>query len=63
MHGSTDTVVSPSQTEILHQALLARGIDSARYVVPGAAHGGVYWVQPEVLDLVVSFFNAHLKNK
>lgn len=63
MHGSADTVVSPSQTEILHQALLARGIDSARYVVPGAAHGGVYWVQPEVLDLVVSFFNAHLKNK
>lgn len=62
MHGDKDTVVSPSQTEILHQALRAKGIESTRYVVRGAAHGGVYWVQPEVLALIVDFFNAHLKD-
>lgn len=62
MHGDRDTVVSPSQTEILHQALRAKGVDSTRYVVQGAAHGGVYWVQPEVLEIIVDFFNAHLKD-
>lgn len=62
MHGDRDTVVSPSQTEILHQALRAKGVDSTRYVVQGAAHGGVYWVQPEILEIIVDFFNAHLKD-
>ena len=62
MHGSADTVVSPSQTDILHQALLAHGIESTRYVVDGAAHGGVYWVQPEVLQIIRDFFDQHLKN-
>ncbi|MBU2700505.1 fermentation-respiration switch protein FrsA (DUF1100 family) [Sporomusaceae bacterium BoRhaA] len=45
MHGDKDTLVSPSQTEILHQALIAQGIESTRYVVKGAKHGGVYWNQ------------------
>jgi acetyl esterase/lipase len=40
MHGDKDTLVSPSQTEILHQSLIAHGIESTRYVVKGAEHGG-----------------------
>lgn len=62
MHGNKDTVVSPSQTDILHQALCEHGIESTRYVVDGAAHGGVYWVQPEVLQIIQGFFDKHLKN-
>lgn len=61
MHGDADTVVSPSQTDILHRALREKGVDSTRYVVPGAVHGGVYWVQPEVLEIIVDFLNTHLK--
>ncbi|MBP2656443.1 MAG: lipase [Firmicutes bacterium] len=61
MHGDKDTLVSPSQTEILHQALVAHGIESTRYVVRGAQHGGVYWVQPEVMQVVIDFFDKHLK--
>ncbi|SDF47824.1 alpha/beta hydrolase [Sporomusa acidovorans] len=61
MHGDKDTVVSPSQTELLHQALIAHGIEATRYIVKGAQHGGVYWNQPEVMQKVIDFFDKHLK--
>ncbi len=61
MHGDKDTVVSPSQTEILHQALIAHGIESTRYIVKGAQHGGIYWAQPEVMQVIIDFFDKHLK--
>jgi acetyl esterase/lipase len=39
LRGSADQLVSSSQTLILHDALLAKGVDSTRYVVEGANHG------------------------
>ena len=42
MHGTADTVVSPSQTDLLFQALRKNHIPSKRYLVKGAAHGGIY---------------------
>lgn len=61
MHGTADTVVSPSQTDLLYQALQQKGIESERYVIPHAQHGGVYWVQDNVIDVITAFFNKHLK--
>jgi len=61
MHGDKDTVVSPKQTEILHQALLEKGIESTRYVVKNAKHGGEYWAQPEVVQIIIGFLDKHLK--
>jgi hypothetical protein len=61
LHGTNDTSVSPSQTNLLHEALRARGIASTRYVVPHALHGGDYWVQPEVMKVIVAFFDKYLK--
>lgn len=61
MHGDKDTVVSPSQTEILHESLVAHGIESTRYVVHGTQHGGSYWAQPEVMNIIIHFFAKHLK--
>jgi len=61
MHGDKDILVSPSQTEILHHALLEQGIQSTRYIVQGAEHGGVYWVQPEVVQVVIDFLDRYLK--
>ena len=61
MHGSADTVVSPSQTNHLFQALRQKGIPAERYIVSNAAHGGVYWVQDKVMDVIVDFFNTYLK--
>jgi acetyl esterase/lipase len=61
MHGTADTVVSPSQTDLLFQALQQKGIASERYEVPGAPHGGEYWIQEPVLNLITSYFDRYLK--
>jgi acetyl esterase/lipase len=66
-HGSQDRMVSPSQTLILHDALVAAGVRSTRYVVDGAAHGdlsfmgdtqsGLLWSTNKVMNLIVDFLN------
>ena len=61
MHGTADTVVSPSQTDLLYQALQKSGIPSERYLVTGAAHGGKNWVQEPVLKIITDFFDQYLK--
>lgn len=60
-HGDKDTLVSPVASMALHQELLAAGVESERYVIAGAGHGGAQFVQPEVIELMVSFFDKHLK--
>jgi acetyl esterase/lipase len=64
-HGSQDTLVSPSQTLILHNALVAAGVHSTRYVVDGAGHGdlafmgdpksGLPWSTNQIMDIIVDF--------
>jgi acetyl esterase/lipase len=66
-HGNQDRMVSPSQTLILHDALVAAGVRSTRYVVDGAAHGdlsfmgdaqsGLFWSTNKVMNLIVDFLN------
>jgi acetyl esterase/lipase len=66
-HGNQDRMVSPSQTLILNDALVAAGVRSKRYVVDGAAHGdlafmgdtqsGLPWSTNQVMNLVVEFLN------
>ena len=66
-HGNQDRMVSPSQTLILHDALVAAGVRSNRYVVDGAAHGdltfmgdtdsGQLWSTNKVMNLIVEFLN------
>ncbi|MEW9670510.1 alpha/beta hydrolase fold domain-containing protein [Ammoniphilus sp. 3BR4] len=62
MHGDKDTLVSPNQTEILHDALLDEGVDSTYYLVKDAGHGGPHWNQPEVIKIMIDFLDKHLKN-
>ena len=62
MHGDADTLVSPGQTDLLFQALKAKGAVAERYVVKNAAHGGPYWVQEPVMKIMVDFFDQYLKN-
>lgn len=63
MHGDADNVVSPSQTKILHEALLSHHIDSTRYVVHGADHAGLMWYQPEITSIIIRFLNNNLKSQ
>lgn len=70
MHGTADTLISPSQTLILHDALVQAGADSTRYVVDGAGHGdvqfagpeaGLPWTTVQAMGIVVDFFTRVLK--
>ena len=61
MHGDVDTLVSPGQTDLLFQALKAKGVEAERYIVKNAAHGGPYWVQEPVMKVMVDFFDKYLK--
>ena len=70
-HGSADTLISPSQTLLLHDALRANGVESTRYVLTGAGHGdlgflGDYeavlpWTTRETMDRIVEFLDRKLK--
>jgi acetyl esterase/lipase len=61
MHGTADTVVSPSQSDLMYQALRSKGVDAERVLVPGAKHGGEYWVQDSVVDFIIAWLDGHLK--
>ena len=60
MHGTADNIVSPSQTNLLFQALRTNGVDAERYLIPNANHSDDYWQQDEVLQLITEFLNRHL---
>ncbi|MFC9843390.1 alpha/beta hydrolase fold domain-containing protein [Streptomyces sp. NPDC060223] len=71
LHGSDDHLVSPSQTLTLHNTLLAKGVDSTRYVLKGADHGdltfmggdasaGLKWSSEQVMGDIVTFLGKHL---
>jgi acetyl esterase/lipase len=67
-HGSRDTLISPSQTLILHNALVAAGAHSTRYLLHGAGHGdlsflgdtqsGLPWSTNQVMGIVVGFLKS-----
>lgn len=61
MHGDADLLVSPSQTNMLFEALAEKGIDAQRYVVKNADHADVYWAQPQVMKVIISFLNQQFK--
>jgi acetyl esterase/lipase len=68
LHGDDDRIISPHQTALLHQALVAAGAESTRYVIPGAGHGDLaaesnsvkIWSSRTLLDLSVDFLRKHL---
>lgn len=69
-HGSQDRLISPSQTLILHNALIAAGAHSTRYVLAGAGHGdlsflgdaksGLPWSTNQTMGLIVGFLRTTL---
>jgi acetyl esterase/lipase len=67
-HGSRDRLISPSQTLLLHNALVAAGVRSTRYVLEGAGHGdlafmgdfaaGLPWSARQTMSIIVDFLKA-----
>lgn len=70
LHGSNDTIISPSQTLRLHEALRAAGATSTRLVVRGGGHGDVVfagdsttralWTTAEVVGRITGFLHDRL---
>ncbi|HIS39229.1 MAG TPA: alpha/beta hydrolase [Candidatus Aphodovivens avistercoris] len=61
LHGTADTLNSPLESSLLHEKLKEAGVDSTLYMVEGAEHDDVLFDQPAVVDLLVEFFDKHLK--
>ena len=70
-HGSGDVFISPSQSLLLHTALLEHGVESTRYVLSGANHGDIVvmlgdpeaalpWSTEELLGYITEFLGKHL---
>jgi len=72
LHGSQDKLISPSQTLILHNALIAAGAHSTRYVLEGAGHGdlsflgdsksGLPWSTNQTMGVIVGFLKSSIGN-
>jgi acetyl esterase/lipase len=70
LHGDDDRIIAPAQTELLHQALVAAGVDSTRYLLAGAGHGQLsltgrqarQWTSVQVLAIITDFLDKHLRS-
>ena len=58
-HGTEDLLVSPSQSLHLHEALLAKGEDSTRYVLQGEGHGSEGFRTRTALDQAIDFLDRN----
>lgn len=61
MHGTADTSVPVDQSERLHAALKAAGVESTLKLLPGAGHGGREFDSAESRALIQAFLDKHLK--
>jgi len=61
IHGTVDALVSPSQSVLLHNALREAGVESTRYAIVGANHGGGHFSDPKVIQIMVDFLDKALK--
>ena len=61
IHGTNDTLVSKMQSIHFHEKLQETGVPSTLYLINGAGHGTEEFHQPEVLQLVIDFFDGILK--
>jgi hypothetical protein len=71
---SDDNVIPPSQSLLLHTALLEHGAESTRYVLTGAKHGDLSamlgdpeaalpWSTEETLSYITGFLAKHLHSR
>ena len=61
IHGMDDPGVPVDQSERLHAALKAAGVESTLKLLPGAGHGGKEFDSAESRTLILAFLDKHLK--
>jgi acetyl esterase/lipase len=60
VHGDRDGLVHDRGSRAIHEALLARGVDSSLILLGGANHEGPEFDKPAVLSAIAGFFLAAL---
>ena len=63
MHGTADKGVPIIQSQKLHAKLKAHGVESTLIEHEGGGHGGPQFISKESNQMVLDFFNKHLKPK
>jgi dipeptidyl aminopeptidase/acylaminoacyl peptidase len=61
LHGTWDALVPFAQSEEFTAALQAQGVDVLLQKLPGSGHGGPMFGKPSVNEMVLKFFDKHLK--
>lgn len=59
-HGTNDCTVPPLQSQVLHDALVASGVDVSLTFIEGAGHGGAGFAAPAISAEVDAFFDRVL---
>lgn len=62
MHGTVDDSVPFHQSELLHRALVTRGLRSTFVPILGAGHGGGDFDAPTTIETIHNFLDANLLN-
>lgn len=62
MHGDQDPGVPLEQSARFHRKLQAAGVPTTLHIVEGAGHGGKEFRTTDVQQVILRFFDRHLKN-
>ncbi len=62
VHGTADCTVSPLQSQTLHDALVAAGVESALTLIPGAGHGGSQWTDSTNRPILEAFLDRTIRD-
>jgi acetyl esterase/lipase len=62
LHGDLDLVVPVSQSKLLNRKYKKAGLASTLHIIKGAGHGGSEFQDETRRELIVAFFDEHLKN-
>ena len=62
LHGEQDRFVPYWRSEEMYDALLGYNTDVSLVKIKGADHADVRFFQPEVMDIIIAFFDRTLKN-
>lgn len=62
VHGTNDCTVPPLQSETLHAALIAAGVDSSLTMIAGGGHGGPQWTDATNLPLLEAFLDRNVRD-
>jgi acetyl esterase/lipase len=60
-HGTLDAQVPFAQSQELYTAMKNAGVDATLQVFPGSGHGAPAFSKPAVTNLMIRFFDKHLK--